>query len=626
MDIFKATAEAESFIGDIFQHLPVGIAVSKIDDSSIVVLNDLFCNICGWPKEAITDIGVLLLKVFPDKLYRKSIITRIKDDIASGDINRMSWQGLNIATKAGETRFVNIKNIPRYDRNLMITTVVDVTEETMKSRALESTNDELKKIMDSSVDMIFSVDNDDIVVSVNAASERILGYKPEELIGKPLFDFLYLPDKERTLRMADAIKAGRKMPNIENHYVHKNGSIVPLHWSAVANRTEKIRYGIARDATEIKKSKEALANSERLYRSLFNNNPLPICIWDFESRRFIDCNEEMLQKYGYTREEFLQLTIYDIRPPEDVPLIEQAVRSEKTYETRHQQVWRHKRKTGEIMYMDVQGQLIDYNGRRASLAVAQDITDQRLAEKKLKELNSELESNIKKLVISNAELEQFAYVTSHDLQEPLRMITSFLTLLEKKYSGVLDDKGRRYIYFAADGAKRMRHFILDLLEFSKVGHTDANLEEVDFNNLVKEVLAIFRRNIEELKAVVRFENMPAFQTYKMPLRQVFQNLIGNSLKYHSPGRKPIISMSCEVTDVFYKFSIKDNGIGIAPEYFDKIFIIFQRLHNKEEYSGTGMGLSITKKIIESLGGKIWLESEEGKGTTFYFTVLKDQRV
>jgi signal transduction histidine kinase len=260
------------------------------------------------------------------------------------------------------------------------------------------------------------------------------------------------------------------------------------------------------------------------------------------------------------------------------------------------------------------------------LGIGMDITEQKLGEKKLIVLNSELEDNIKQLKISNTELEQFAYVASHDLQEPLRMVTSFLSQLEKKYGEVLDEKGKRYIYFAVDGAKRMRQLILDLLEFSRVGRTESDLEEVDFNSIVGEVIALLGRNIEELNAVIRFEKLPTILTYKIPVRQVFQNLIGNSLKYHKPNTTPLINIAFKETKTYIQISIKDNGIGINPNYFEKIFIIFQRLHNKDEYSGTGMGLAITKKIVENMGGKIWVESEEGKGVTMHFTILKNHKL
>ncbi len=252
-----------------------------------------------------------------------------------------------------------------------------------------------------------------------------------------------------------------------------------------------------------------------------------------------------------------------------------------------------------------------------------DITDRKLSETRLNELNESLRKQAKELSISNAELEQFAYVASHDLQEPLRMVTSFLTQLEKKYGSIVDDKGKQYIHFAVDGAKRMRQIILDLLEFSRVGSMEDGPEEVNLNSLIAEVLALYRKQIAETQAQILFNNLPTLQTYKTPIRQVLQNLISNGLKYQKKGGAPLISISYSEDETHWQISVKDNGIGIDPIYFDKIFIIFQRLHNKEEYSGTGMGLAITKKIVENLGGRIWLASEEGKGSIFYFTIKKN---
>ena len=240
----------------------------------------------------------------------------------------------------------------------------------------------------------------------------------------------------------------------------------------------------------------------------------------------------------------------------------------------------------------------------------------------MNELNENLQRHAKQLAISNAELEQFAYVTSHDLQEPLRMVTSFLTLLEKKYEDIIDDKGKKYIAFAVDGAKRMRQIILDLLEFSKVGKMEDKQEAVDLNELVKEIEILFRKEIKDKNASLKIDSLSTIQTYKSPVRQIFQNLISNALKYTLPNIAPQIEIKETQSTTHWQYTVADNGIGINQEYFQKIFIIFQRLHNKDEYSGTGMGLAVTKKIIENLGGSIWLESEEGKGSTFYFTLLK----
>ena len=251
-----------------------------------------------------------------------------------------------------------------------------------------------------------------------------------------------------------------------------------------------------------------------------------------------------------------------------------------------------------------------------------DITERKISENRLTELNKALEKHAKELAVSNAELEQFAYVASHDLQEPLRMVTGFLTQIERKYGETLDAKGKQYIHFAVDGAKRMRQIILDLLEFSRIGRTDEHAEEVDLNIVVNEIIILYRKQIDEKKAKITFSNLPLLNTHKTPVRQVFQNLISNGLKYQKPGNAPLIEIEYAELPRHYHFSVHDNGIGIDAEYFDTIFIIFQRLHNKEEYSGTGMGLAVTKKIVESLGGKIWLESEQGKGSTFHFTILK----
>ncbi len=251
-----------------------------------------------------------------------------------------------------------------------------------------------------------------------------------------------------------------------------------------------------------------------------------------------------------------------------------------------------------------------------------DITERKTAEKQLAELNKSLKKQAADLAISNKELEEFAYVASHDLQEPLRMVNAFLGLIEKRYSDKLDNKGRQYISFASDGAKRMRQIILDLLEFSRIGKTEDSKEVINVNELLKEVLVLSQKQIKESRAIVNFENLPSVVSYKTPLRQVFQNLVNNSLKYHVQGTSPVVNISAEESESEWQFAINDNGIGIKSEYFKTIFVIFQRLHNKDQYSGTGIGLAVCKKIIENLGGTIWVESEEGKGSTFYFTIKK----
>ena len=263
-----------------------------------------------------------------------------------------------------------------------------------------------------------------------------------------------------------------------------------------------------------------------------------------------------------------------------------------------------------------------YPSENGISVLLKDVTERKNSEFQMNQLNLSLQRQAKELAISNAELEQFAYVASHDLQEPLRMITGFLKQFDKKYGETIDEAGRKYIEFAVDGSKKMRQIIHDLLDFSRVGRTEDKIEKVDLQDIVKDIRGIYRRQILDKKITINSSELPALHTFKAPIRQVFQNLVSNGIKYQKPGHLPVIDICHLEKDTYWEFSIKDNGIGINKEFFDKIFIIFKRLHDKEVYPGTGMGLAVTKKIIENMGGKIWVESEEGMGSTFYFTVLK----
>jgi PAS domain S-box-containing protein len=278
--------------------------------------------------------------------------------------------------------------------------------------------------------------------------------------------------------------------------------------------------------------------------------------------------------------------------------------------------------TGKLSWYEVSA----YPSEGGLSVYMKEITDRKSAETQLLQLNDELRSKAKDLAFSNAELEQFAYVASHDLQEPLRMVTSFMGLLEKKYGNVIDDKGKQYIHFAIDGGKRMHQIILELLEFSRVGRTEDKMELVDLNLFEKEIKSLYRSKIEEKKAVIKFGNLPILQTLKAPLRQVFQNLVGNALKYQQADRNPVVNVSGNEFDNYWEFTVADNGIGIEKENYDSIFIIFKRLHNYSDIKGTGLGLAMTKKIIEQLGGKIWVSSEPGKGSAFTFTIPKVDRI
>jgi two-component system sensor histidine kinase/response regulator len=226
---------------------------------------------------------------------------------------------------------------------------------------------------------------------------------------------------------------------------------------------------------------------------------------------------------------------------------------------------------------------------------------------------------------SNTELERFAYICSHDMQEPARMMNSYASMLDDRYGTVLDEKGRRYLCFITDNARHMQKMILDILAFSRVGREELTMEQVDCNQSIKTVLAKFEDVIAEKKARISYDPLPTITASSTLMQILFQNLIGNALKFQDGSKMPQIDIRWEVKGASWQFCVQDNGIGIDPDLHEKVFAIFQRLHRKEDYPGTGIGLSTCKKFIELCNGKIWFESTLGQGAQFFFTIPQETR-
>jgi two-component system CheB/CheR fusion protein len=285
--------------------------------------------------------------------------------------------------------------------------------------------------------------------------------------------------------------------------------------------------------------------------------------------------------------------------------------------------YRFLKKDGKYAYVFDKGFVIrEENGKgKRMIGATRDITERKESETLLLDLNNRLKQRADELASSNVELERFAYIASHDMQEPLRMITSFLQLFKKKYENQLDETAEQYIHFAVDGAERMKKLIMDLLEYSRVGSNKDDLADIETETLMQEMKNVFYSRIEEIKAEVRFQSLPMIKGNRTQLYQLFQNLVGNALKYNN-SESPVVEVLAKEEKDHFVFSVRDNGIGIKPVFFEKIFVLFQRLHHKNEYSGTGIGLAVCKKIVERHGGRIWVESEPGKGSCFYFTISK----
>ncbi|TDQ29075.1 PAS domain-containing sensor histidine kinase [Zeaxanthinibacter enoshimensis] len=352
---------------------------------------------------------------------------------------------------------------------------------------------------------------------------------------------------------------------------------------------------------------------------IFASVPDLICTAD-SSGYIKKINQSVTENFGYEISEVIGRHFTEFVYPEDLEKsVEEFKRVVVGDATPYFEI-RYMTKAGEPRWLAWSINVPDKGGD--IFCVAKDITDKKSIEKELLLLNKELYEKNSQLAASNTELEHFAYVASHDLQEPLRMIGSFLTQLDKKYKPQLDERAQTYINFAVDGAKRMRTIIQDLLDYSRVGQFEEAKEEFPVQEVIDEIQILYKNLLEEKEATLVIpEPLPTVYTVRVLLSQVIQNLIDNSLKYSKEEVPPVITLRWKDSDTHWIFEVTDNGIGIEQEFREKIFIIFQRLQTKK-IQGSGMGLAITKKIVEKLGGTIMVESEVGQGSTFLFSIRK----
>lgn len=452
---------------------------------------------------------------------------------------------------------------------------------------------------------------------------RICGYEPGafEVNFQSGLNVIHPDDQPTALQaMKNTLENGIPY-KIPKRFVHKDGSIRHIISMGKLIRNESgtpLRLtGVFQDVTDQVLLREQANKLSAQFKALVQS--IDGIFWEADPHTFamFYVSPQAEKILGYTPEEWVASPTFwqDHIHPEDRSRAVGFCHNETVAGRNHSFEYRMQNKQGEYVYLrDIVAVEMDENGAiKAMRGFMMDITDQHKA-------LQELQLSQQQLKLSNAELEQFAYIASHDLQEPLRMISSFLQQLEKKYNYLLDDKGKQYIHFAVDGAKRMKQIILDLLEYSRAGNLPIQREYINIVELLEEIQLLFSRKIQEKNAEIIIGDMPSILFFKTPLRQVLQNLIGNALKYVRPGVPPVLSVTCELKNNEYLFAVADNGIGLEPGTEEKIFKIFQRLHLQEQFDGTGMGLTIAKKITEHWGGKIWVESTSGKGSTFFFTI------
>lgn len=499
-----------------------------------------------------------------------------------------------------------------------------------ETKKLEKSLRLLDSILGSSGVAIFVTDMNGTIEKWNQASQNMYGYLPDEIIGKS-FSILISNNDGDISQFLNRIKNSESIEYLETECTKKNGKPVDvlLFMSPIFDPNGKV-IGISTISTDItveKKIEMDLKECNEKFREILDNANDMIALNEMEENgmpgKFIEINKIGIERLGYSREEFLNMTPQDIVTPEKQSEI--SINAENLREKRNNQFRIiHLTKDGKTIPVEINNHLFIQNGKTVALAISRDITERIEAEKTMKEYQHDLEKQVKKrteeLAKSNNELENFAYIASHDLREPLRTITSFLQLLEKQYKDQLDDDANDFIEFAVNGAKRLDDMIYDLLEYSKITSHERIFEQVNCEKIFNEALMNLKVSIDETDAVITHDPLPTINGDEQLILQLFQNLLSNAIKYHGE-EIPRIHLSVVKKQDHYLFSLNDNGIGMDPKHSKKIFTIFQRLHGRGEYEGTGIGLAISQKIVQQHGGEIWAESKPGEGSTFHFTMF-----
>lgn len=488
-----------------------------------------------------------------------------------------------------------------------------------QTKALQDAHQRLGFHVENSPLAVVEWDNQFRVQRWSKQAEKIFGWTMPEVLGKRSADwqFIYQEDIEIVQQEMSRLLDGSTSSVVyQNRNLTKDGRVVICQWyeSALLDESGKMVsiLSLVQDITEAKQTEAALRHNAEMLRLLLEYTPAAIAMFDKQmnyqlvSRRWLD-------DYNLENQDIIGKNHYELFP--EIP---------DTWKQIHQRCLQGAseqcdedlfiRADGETQWISWEirpwiGNSGDISGIIMNTEV---VTERKQAKEKLKELNQELWQ-------SNRDLEQFAYVASHDLQEPLRAVNSYAQLLSRKYQNNLDAKADKYLHYIMDGATRMQQLINDLLEFSRVGTRGKPLQATDSETIIQQAMENLKVAIAESKAIVTYDILPTVIADQTQLTQLFQNLIGNAIKFRRET-PPNVHISAQNQGNEWTFVVRDNGIGMESEYLERIFTIFQRLHSRRDYPGTGIGLAICKKIVERHGGRIWVNSELGIGTTFYFTI------
>jgi len=524
------------------------------------------------------------------------------------------------------------KDKSKVDISLTISSIRDKTGTVIGVSKIARDISEYKKaerkfrgLLEAAPDAIVIVDKEGTIKLVNAQTEQLFEFNRSELLDQKIE--ILIPDRFKKAHPGfreiffKTPKLRGMGLGLELYGKKKSGEEFPVEISLSPLETEEglLVSAAIRDLTERKKAEEK-------FRNLLESAPDAMVIVDVQGIiQLINAQTEKM--FGYEKSDIIGKEVELLIPGRYNPA-HVAHRSGYFHSPKVRQMGEGlelygRRKNGQEFPVEISlSPLETAEGLLVSAAI-RDISEKKHMENEIREANINLERKVQQrtmeLEIKNKELEQFAYVASHDLQEPLRTVSSFVELLKKRFEGNLDAETDKYLTYIVQGSDRMKVLIKDLLDYSRIGRK-TKLETVDCNIVLQQVLLDLDKAIKEQQATITTEVLPVIKGYPTELKLLFQNLISNSIKFRRKDVSPEIKITVVKKTGYWQFAVQDNGIGIEEKFRDRIFIIFQRLHTRSEYEGSGIGLAHVKKIVELHGGKIWIESEPGKGSTFYFTI------
>jgi PAS domain S-box-containing protein len=590
-------------------------------DKKVQLFNQVFESYIYQLFNKNVQVGEHILQyVFP------SFTTRFNNDLEKAFAGQTVYVEILIPAEA--TIWVAVSLLPVKDNAAKIIGVainyLDITNRKIAEQKLIDSENKLAAYFNSTTDAIILIAADFSILTFNKVSEGLVwrAFHKQFAVGQNIFDYVDDSDKEGFANtFAEALAGNEITVEREVNYI-EDKTWWRLKFNPIYN-SEGNTIGVSFTSTNISEKKLAekiLQESEEKFRSMVHNISDVITLLD-SNGTIIYQSSSIFEVLGYNNDETIGRNIFELLHPDNISSIATEMENLLKNEGNGPVVeFRFLNKAGNYILMEAQAnnQLIN-PAINAIVVNSRDITQRKAVE-------SAIMKQAHDLAVSNIELERFAYVASHDLQEPLRMVTSFMNLLQKKYNNQLDETANQYINFAVKGSNRMKLLITDLLRYAQVGTKPQPAELVDLSNSLAEMQVVMQHKIKNADTTIIAADLPTVIAIKTDIEQVLQNLISNAIKYQDEANKPCIKITGNDRSNDWLISVQDNGIGISPAFKEKIFEVFQRLHNNDAYTGTGIGLSICKKIVEKAGGKIWVESDVGKGSTFYFTIPKPKNV